>query len=265
MASTKATAWVAGSTVAALVVAAGAWFGVISPTLSNAADQRQAASDQRDHNVILQTQIGKLKAEYAQLGDYRARLAAIRSKMPADADMAEAVRELESAAQAAGVTITVLQPGSPSVFVPPASTQPAPAPSATASTDASATASAPKAQTASADGLYTIPLSVTTLGGYAQTVQFIDAVQQSMPRLFVLSQVEATSQKSSGASAGRPALSVGDLETTLTGVVLTLKATAGSTPSATPSPGATAAPTPTPTQLPVPGAQRNPFKPIGTP
>ncbi|HEY0118362.1 MAG TPA: hypothetical protein VGC04_06260 [Cellulomonas sp.] len=270
MASTKTTAWVASSTVAALVVAAGAWFGVIQPTLSNAANQRQAASAQSNRNSILETQIAKLKAEYAHLDDYTQRLAAIRAKMPATADLAEVARELQSVAQATGVTITVVQPGTPSAFAAPASAQAAPAPAPTATSDANAETadpgagtSAPAAQSTTIDGLYSIPLSVTTLGSYAQTVQFIDALQQSMPRLFVLSQVEATSQKSEGATAGRPALAEGDLETTVTGVILTLQGDAASVPSATPSPGATAEPSPTPTPLPVPGDQRNPFQPIG--
>jgi Tfp pilus assembly protein PilO len=260
--ASKTSAWVAGSTVAALVVAAGAWFGLISPTLAHASDQRQTASDQRDRNVILETQIAKLKAQYAHLDDYKTQLTALHQQMPSTGDLAEANREIQSVAQTAGVTITVVQPGTPTAFVAPAAAStPTPTPTASSSTAAATgdTKASTPTQPTAVDGLYTIPLSVTTLGTYAQTVAFVDGLQQSMPRLFVVTTVDATSQKSSGATVGRPALADGDLQATLTGVLLTFRDASG----AAPTPGATVTPTPAPTQLPVPTDQKNPFLPVG--
>lgn len=257
--ASKTTAWVAGSTVAALVVAAAAWFGAISPTLSHASDQRQTASAQRDRNTILETQIAKLKADSAHLDDYKQQLASLYQQMPPTADLAEVSREIQSIAQTAGVTITVVQPGTPTVFVAPVASAPTPAPTAS-SNAAAATATQATPQATAVEGLYTIPLSVTTLGTYSQTVAFIDTLQQSMPRLFVVSKVDASSQKSSGATAGRPALSAGDLEATVTGVLLTMRDSSASQPT----PGSTATPTPAPTQMPVPTDQKNPFLPVGT-
>ncbi len=207
--------------------------------------------------MILGTQIAKLKADFAHLDDYKQQLTSLHQQMPPTGDLAEASREIQSIAQTAGVTITVMQPGTPTVFVAPVATAPTPTP--TASSDAAA-ATATTPQATAVEGLYTIPLSVTTLGTYSQTVAFIDALQQSMPRLFVVSKVDASSQKSSGASAGRPALAVGDLEATLTGVLLTMRDSSASQPA----PGSTATPTPVPTQMPVPTDQKNPFLPVGT-
>lgn len=265
MASTKTTAWVAGAAVVALAVAAGAWFVAISPTLTDAADQRDAASDQRDHNMLLETQIAKLKEEYTHLDEYRAELASIQTKLPATGDLAELTREVQQVASAAGVTVTVDAPGSPSAFVAPAApvaATPAPEPSASAdpasATDDTGTADTPSAPTSNVvEGLYQIPLSLTSVGTYDQTVAFLDQLQQAMPRLFVVNGLNATSLEAGGAGGGRPATNAGDLEIVISGYVLTLQ-DSSSAPAA-PAPDATATPTP----LPVPGDQKNPFQPVG--
>lgn len=264
MASTKTTAWVGGTAVLALAIAAGAWFVAISPTLSDAADQRQAAADQRDHNTLLETQIAQLKEQYTHLDEFRAELAAIRTQVPEGGDLAELTRELQQVAAAAGVTVTVDAPGTPSAYVAPAPAAAAtPEPSATESTDSSSvtdetdTSSSSSSSSASdvIDGLYQIPLSLTSIGTYDQTVSFLDQLQQSMPRLFVVNNLNATSLEESGAGGGRPATNAGDLEIVITGYVLTLQ---DSSSTEAPAPDATTTPTP----LPVPGDQKNPFQPV---
>ena len=260
--ASKTTAWVVGASLMAAVIAAGAWFGVVSPTLSNAEQQRKQASAQRDQNDMLELRIAKLKAEYDNLDSYRAQIADLRTKIPTTGDLAELNRELQTIATAVGVTLSVSAPGTAAPFVAPAAAQPTPAPTESAdatstdtgATDDSAAAAAPA--TSAVDGMYTIPLSLTVDGTYDQTVAFIDALQQQMPRLYVLSGLNATSLKAAGAQGGRPAVNDGDLETVITGVVLTLEDTTSSV-----APGDEA--TPAPTQLPVPTDQKNPFLPVG--
>lgn len=265
----KTTTWVAGASVLALALAAVGYFGVVSPTLGNAEAQRQAASDQTDHNDLLGVQIAKLKAEFAHLDDYKAELAAIQAKAPATADLAELTREVKAVADQAGVTLTVLTPGAATAFVAPAAPTAAPSPTATddaSATDAAAAATddsgAATSGPAVVSGLFTIPLSMSSVGTYEQTMAFLDSLQQSLPRLYVISQVNATSLQSGGATAGRPAVNDGDLETVITGSVLTYQdsSTQPTTAEPTPTPGATAGPT-----LPVPGSQPNPFLPLVSP
>lgn len=260
----KSSSWIAGAAVAAVAIAAGGWFVAIQPTLANAADQRQAASDQRSHNLVLQAQIAKLKSEFDHLGDYNDQLAQLRQKVPQTGDLAALTLQVQSVAASSGVTLTVDAPGTPVAFVAPAQAQPQPAATPSASADASGgTTSAGSAATTPSStvaGLFQIPFSVTSVGSYDQTVAFLDGLQQAMPRLFVISELNATSLKSSGASGGQPAVKNGDLETVVTGYVLTMQGATSSTQQ--PKPGAT--PTPTPTQLPVPGSQRNPFQPVNS-
>lgn len=281
MAGTRTAAWVGGAAVVAIVIAGGAWFGVVAPTLSDAEEQRRAAADQREHNDMLQIALNQLKADAANLETDKANLAALRTRIPTTGDLAELTRQLQSAATATGVTITVLAPGTPTPVVVATPEAPAPADgseedagngdgtdSSVASAEVDGTAddgsTPPAGASTGIDGLVSIPLSVTTVGTYAQTIAFIEAVQQTMTRLFVVSQLTAVSLEEEGAAGGRPATSFGDLETTLTGVVLTLRDGTGatSTPSGETSTGE---PTPTPSapvQLPVPGDQRNPFAPV---
>jgi len=261
----KSSSWIAGAAVAAVAIAAGGWFVAIQPTLANAADQRQAASDQRNHNLVLQSQIAKLKSEFDHLGDYNDQLAQLRQKVPETGDLAALTRQVQSVAASSGVTLTVDAPGTPVAFVAPAQAKPQAAATPSASADASGTTSAGSAaasQSSPVGGLFQIPYSVTSVGNYDQTVAFLDGLQQAMPRLFVIMELDATSLKSGGAAGGRPAVQNGDLQTVVTGYVLTMQAPTSSTQQ--PKPGATATPTPTPTQLPVPGSQRNPFQPVNS-
>lgn len=259
--ASKTAGWIAGTAVLAALVAAGAWFVVIQPTLADAETQRQTASDQRDHNDVLKMQIAKLKAEYAHIDDYRNEIADLRTKIPTVGDLAEVTREIQTTATAAGVTISVLEPGTPAEFAPPATAaEPTPTPTPTdtaSSSDAQDTSPDSSASTSTqaetgVSGMYTIPLSVTVLGTYDQTVSFLDALQQQMPRLFVIQGLNLVSQKEGGAQGGLPATHEGDLQTTVNGVLLTLVDS-----------GSSAEPTPTPTPtLPTPSDQKNPFVPV---
>lgn len=263
----KTTGWIVGTSVVAIALAAGAWFGLIAPTLVDAGDQRTAAADQRERNELLEMQLARLKADAKNLERYQADLAAIQAKVPSTAGLAELTRQLDSVATSTGVTIVDVSPGTPSAFVVPGEPSPEPtatesAPSSgseaatptaeptTATTDGTATGTA-----GAADGLFTTPLSVTSVGTYDQTTAFLDALQQLMPRLFVVSQVSTSSLDAAAAQGGRPEIHDGDLETTIAGVVLTLQDGA----TAQPDPGAAGS---EPGSVPVPGDQRNPFGPV---
>lgn len=264
--NTKTTAWVAGAVVAATAIAAAAWFVAINPTFGQAATQRQAAADQRDHNDLLRMQIDRLKADYAHLDEYKAQLADLRTKVPTTGDLAELTRQIQTLADTSGVTITDMSPSIPVVVAPAAAPQPAPTESsdgtATGSDSTNSSAGATDGSTAAAtetglDGFYTIQLQLTSVGTYQQTITFLDSLQQSMARLYVVYRVDAQSLDESGASGGRPATKQGDLETNIAGVVLTLE----DPQSAAPQPSATDTPEP---QLPVPADQRNPFQHVGS-
>lgn len=257
----KTTAWVAGAGVVALVIGAGAWFGVIEPTFAAASDKLKDASDQRDHNDMLEMQIAQLEKEAEHLEDYRSELGDLRTQIPLTSDLSEALQQIEAQAAAAGVTITAHTSGSPTQYTPPApepTATPTPEPTETADSSEGSDSSSDSTQdAAAASDLYQMAFTVTTVGTYDQTVAFVDGLQLQMERLFVVSGLSFTTLEEAAADGGRPAVSAGDVETTITGAIYTLLSDIPTEPEDESTPA------PTPTEVPAPNGQRNPFQPVG--
>lgn len=242
MAGTKKGPWVAGTVVVAAAMAAGGWFGVISPTLDEATEVRDQAASQRDQNDLLQLQVAKLEADFAKLDEYKAQLATARSQIPATADLSSYLRQIDERAAADGVTITALAPGVPEIVTlatpaagDTAATQPAagdagtpePTPTETASPDAtvedpSDTATAAPTPTLDLGGLVAVPMSVTVVGSYPSAAQFLDDLQHATQRLLLVTSVTATALEESEATATRPATAPGDVELVVTGYTYVL-------------------------------------------
>lgn len=252
--------WVAGAAVLALAVLAGAWLLLIDPTMTRAADDTAAAEQQRQQNDLLQLEITKLSEQFTHLDEYKAQLAELRLEMPVTGDGASITRELQSLATAAGVTITSVAPSVPVAFVPAAA---ASAPVADAAVDAE-TSTDPEAEAvvgtdtaavaapAGVAGLYSIPITISSVGSYDGSVGFLRSVQSEASRLYLVSSIAAQTQKEQGATGGRPATAAGDVELTITGYAYVL--TDGSAPVAEADGEAV---------LPTPAGQPNPFAPVG--
>ncbi|MBD3777756.1 MAG: hypothetical protein IE923_00625 [Micrococcales bacterium] len=263
MRQASAKVWVGGTALLAVLVLVAAWFLLIDPVMAQAADDTTQAESQRQQNDLLELEIAKLKEQATHLEEYKAELADLRLQMPVTGDGASISRELQSLAEAAGVTITSVAPSQPQPFVAAA---PAVSDSATAddtgATDGSTAAATddPASDGAASDtttsttvsGFYTIPISVGSIGSYESTVAFLKALQTEASRLYLVSTINAVTQDASGASGGRPATNAGDIELSLSGYAFVL--TDGALPV---DPDADAG------DLPVPGSQANPFAPVG--
>ncbi|MEN1973976.1 hypothetical protein [Cellulomonas olei] len=237
MAGTSRGPWAAGAVVVAAGLGAAAWFGLISPTLSEAADVRDQAQSQRDQNDLLQLKVAKLESDFAKLDDYRDQLEAARAQIPQTADLSTYLRQLSDRAVTDGVTITALSPGVPVVVTlatptdgaaaaPAATAEPSAEPSAPsegseapADPDASSTP-APAAQ--DLGGLVAVPVSVTVVGAYPAALQYLDDLQHATQRLLLVSGVTATALEESPATASRPATAAGDVELVVTGYTYVL-------------------------------------------
>ncbi|HEY8717576.1 hypothetical protein [Pengzhenrongella sp.] len=227
----KKSTWIGGTVFAALAIMAAAWFLAIAPTFSTASQARDQASATRQQNDQLLVKMTTLKADFARLPEYQADLAAIRLQVPADAQLAAYIRQVTAVAKARSVTITAISAGTPVTFEPPVPVvvaAPAAAPTSTTgeaspapATEPVATVPAPSAPVASGPaaplGFTTMPLSITVIGSYARTIAFLDDVQKSTPRLFLVAGLAGTALTQSDANGGKPATSVGDQELTITG------------------------------------------------
>ena len=263
MRQASAKMWIAGTVVLALLLLAGAWLLLIDPVVARAAEDTAAAEQQRQQNDLLEMELVKLAEEFTHLDEYKAELADLRLEMPVTGDGASISRELQDLATAAGVTITMVAPSTPQAFVPAAAAAPATDAGTTDETaadtsadgsaavadDAGTTGSAAPAATA---GLYTVPITISSIGSYDASVAFLRSVQTGASRLYLVSAINAQTQDEQGASGGRPATAAGDVELTITGYAYVL--TDGSTP--VPETDGDAA-------LPTPAGQPNPFAPVG--
>ena len=258
MAGAKRASWIGATVFGSLVIVVASWFLAINPTLSAASDVRAQTAQVRSQNDALTAEVAKLKSDFAKLGDYKAQLAAIQVQIPSTAQLSDYLRQLDAIAAAHSVTVTAITPGTPTAVKAAAQPAPAaaatPAPSATASgtgTTSSGTATASGVPA----GFTSIPMSVTVIGGYDNTLAFLSDLQTATPRLFLVSGFSATGQQDAAASGGKPKTSLGDQELVITGFLYVLPDTAAvATPAATP----TATPT-------LPGAVpgKNPLTPVG--
>jgi Tfp pilus assembly protein PilO len=256
MGANKATTWVAGAAVAVVAILAAGWFLAISPTMASADESRAQTTVTQDRNTQLSRKVATLKDQFAHLDEYKTQLAALQVQLPQEADMSGFNTELQSLASSASVTATSMTVTTPQLFVP-IGTKPTASTTAAPASDAAGTASTTSTSAANFSGLYAVPVSITTVGTYDATLTFLDSLQRTSSRLFLVGSLDATTQPNAGASNGRPATSAGDLETVTTGFAYVLHDAAGAAPAPT-----SATPAPTPTALPAPSSQRNPFIPV---
>ncbi len=132
MARTKAGGWIAGAIVLMLAITAATWFLAAQPRFADAGATTAQAQDVRDQNDLLQQKIVKLKADFAKLDEYRAQLAEIQTQIPAEAMLTDYTRSLQGAADASGVTLLDINPGTAvQVVVPVVAAPPTPTPTPT--------------------------------------------------------------------------------------------------------------------------------------
>jgi Tfp pilus assembly protein PilO len=105
----------AATAVAALAILALAWFVLIAPQRSHAADLKVQASTARQSSSSLQAQLAQLKAQAKLLPKQRGILDAIDKQLPSNPALPALVRSLTRAADDSGVTLVSIAPGVPTV------------------------------------------------------------------------------------------------------------------------------------------------------
>jgi type IV pilus assembly protein PilO len=180
---TVAHKWVAGAVALALVVGAGAWFLLIAPKRSEAADLQAQAAAQADENASLQTQVNVLREQKKDLPKQQAKLAALRTDIPQTDAMPALIREVNAAADKAGVDVLSLAP-----------------------TDAVTVLSAegavdPGDGTLTPGGLAAIDSQLVVEGGYFEIMKFVGDLETLDRYLLVTSLAIAEDEGAADASA----------------------------------------------------------------
>lgn len=236
---TKTQAWVFGTAALCVALLAAAWFLVVGPVRSDTADLRDRRVAQDGTNQAIRTSIKQLKAQYADLPARQAELAQIRQEMPPTAALPTLIRDLTAHAKAAGVTLTTLSPGAPK-----SETGTSQVPAASGAPAGGTKGGAAPAATADAPVLAGIPTQVIVEGDFASATLFLQKVQSTMKRAYLVEGIQVAVGKSpggssasgtgstgSGSGAAAETTESGDVIMTLTGKVFVLRTPEITTPA----------------------------------
>ena len=210
----KSQLWISGTALVCAVIVLAGWFLLIAPKRAEAAELRDQTASAVQVNGQLEVRIEQLKADFAQLPQHKAELAAIKQAMPEDAQLATLTRDLTAMAAASGVTLMKIEPGAVTPMV--TAVAPAAAPTGTESGDATG------ATTASAtSGLSAMTVSVEVIGPFDSAEAFIKALQTG-DRRYLVDNLKSLAEKAAVGSAGRPTTVNGDVTLQLSGRVFVL-------------------------------------------
>ncbi|WP_182111185.1 MULTISPECIES: hypothetical protein [unclassified Actinotalea] len=250
----KARNWILGAAFIAVLVLAGSWFLVTQPKLDEADETRMSVEDELARQDLLRAQLTTLRGQFEQIDTLRAELASLQTQVPAEAELSGYLRDLQSLAEAHGVTLISVNPGTPTTVLEPAPVAP-PAPESVADAPAEdGTATTDVLPPAPTSRLVQLPIAMTVVGPHDGALAFLEAVQTGTSRLYLVTTFTSTSQQQMEASGGRPATGRGDLEINIDGFAYVLPA--DPTTVVPPADGQEAAPAP------LPYSDRNVFSPV---
>jgi Tfp pilus assembly protein PilO len=169
----KMRQWGLLTAVACLAVLAAGWFLLVKPQHAKAASLRQQAQSIQTSNQSLQLQVNQLRQQQQGLPAQQKKLAQIAAKVPNNPALPALIRQLSTAADAAGVNLVSLAPGQPTLVQATAGATHLPA-SATGSAAAGSGAASSTTPTAT---LASIPLALNVQGSYYNLEQFFSNVE----------------------------------------------------------------------------------------
>jgi len=170
--------WLIGGVAAAAVLVAAGWLFFIGPQRSQADSLRQQSAAGDLNLASLRHKLVDLEQQNANLDQYRAQLIRDRQALPAAPALTDFLRELQSAGDAVGVTVTGLIVGAPT------------------EADAGGTK------------VISLPITLTLSGSSAQLSRFLDELQRVQPRAVLVTGANAVPDQKSKTLSGAVALNV---------------------------------------------------------
>lgn len=220
----KTTPWVIATGFAALVIAAVAWLFGIQPRLEAAEEARLQAENEQSRIDTLQIQLASLRADFARLDEFEEELDALRVQVPTEQGVSNLIRQLQAYATSSGVIITNALSETPTTVAVTReeAVQPPPPAEGDEPADGETPAEPTVQEVVSESEFYVIPLKIRTIGGYAETVEFLRLLQVASPRLILVTDLVMTSLEEASAEGGLPATFDGWVDVEHTFYVLVL-------------------------------------------
>jgi Tfp pilus assembly protein PilO len=199
MLANRTSRWSIGAALLCIALLAASWFLLISPRRADATTIRGQAVTADAQAASLQQTITELKAEFADLPKQKTKLKAIKQQLPPKADIPAFVRQLQSLAAQAGVSLQSIVPGQPALAVAAGAT----------TTTTTSTASGP-------GSLVTIPLTLEVSGDYFEASLFVKNLQTKIQRSYLISGfavVPAPTVNTTATATATPVASASDAAT----------------------------------------------------
>ena len=103
--------WLASSVAVSLLIVAGGWFFLVAPKKADAQASLDAAASSSNSLARVQSQLTELTEQAKQIPALNAQIAAVQTKIPAQASQAELILAITDAAATARVTLLSIAPG----------------------------------------------------------------------------------------------------------------------------------------------------------
>jgi Tfp pilus assembly protein PilO len=158
--------WTAGGVLGAVVLLALGWFFFIGPQYAEAASLEEQRIQAEVRLTAQQRKLAELRRQNEDLPQYRAQLDRARAALPATPGTSDFLRELQTAGQEAGVSVTGLTIGG-RMDVP---------------------------ETAGA--VYAFPVALTVVGPVPALEGFLNHLQQVQPRAVLIRNANVTTDNS---------------------------------------------------------------------
>ncbi len=191
----KMRQWSMLTAVAVLVVLAAGWFLAVSPQRHHASDLRAQTASQQAANSTLSSEVARLQQQKKGLPAQQRLLARIGTQIPDNPALPTLIRQLTTAATAAGVDLVSMSPSAPT----PVSTTAAAAPATTAA--------------AGASPLNQISLNLNVKGSYFNLESWFSAVEK-LSRAMMVTQWSIAPATGSGTAAATTGTTSGSTATT---------------------------------------------------
>jgi Tfp pilus assembly protein PilO len=186
--------WQLGAAIVCIGIIALGWFLGVSPKLTemSAAEAETESVDQQ--NLATEADIAQLKAEFENLDEVAAELDALRASLPASADYARFLAELNTIAGDNSASLSGFTPTTPVVLSDDGT--PADPAAADAGAEEGATDAAPEATTLADGTLVAIPTTLSAVGSFRDLLDFVKDLQYG-ERLFLVSGLSFTDDAAS--------------------------------------------------------------------
>lgn len=177
--------WIAGGLVISAAIAASGWFLLIAPETQARAESHQLLEDAQIQQSVLRNRLASLQEASQHTDELRAELAAATAGVPDRHDMEGLTRQLTAQAEATGVTISTISPGAPVALATPSE-------NVTTTDTSEDPAEGTGDDSGSGPSLFGIDVTVVADGAIDQLRSFLATVEQTGPRLVLLTDATLT-------------------------------------------------------------------------